>query len=203
MKCVGIREGKARLSELARAAADGETTVLTVYGKPIAVISPIEQTTKAESGSNADELRKALLSLPIIWILGSRAPTTQPTERHALNTWLIDTPLFATLALSSQKPELRHWLACIVSPFFSRRPHSSRSRRPSNEFRLASSCASAPYEIGSMASPLHSVIEFTLSTPQSRFERVRSFLIAIPRSPVIAFMTWCSWRRLRPMVMAC
>jgi prevent-host-death family protein len=64
MKSVGIREGKARLSELARAAADGETTVLTDYGKPIAVISPIEQTTKAESGSDADGFRKALLSLP-------------------------------------------------------------------------------------------------------------------------------------------
>jgi predicted nucleic acid-binding protein len=42
----------------------------------------------------------------------------QPTERHALNTWLIDTPLFATLAPSSQKPELRHWLGKHSEPVF-------------------------------------------------------------------------------------
>jgi hypothetical protein len=54
---------KARLSELARAAAKGEATMLTDYGKPIAMISPIEQATKAGSGSDAGEFRKALLSL--------------------------------------------------------------------------------------------------------------------------------------------
>jgi antitoxin (DNA-binding transcriptional repressor) of toxin-antitoxin stability system len=63
MKSVGIRDAKARLSELARAAA-GEATMLTDYGKPIAMISPIEQATKAGSGSDAGEFRKALLSLP-------------------------------------------------------------------------------------------------------------------------------------------
>ena len=41
MKSVGIREAKARLSELARAAANGDATVLTDYGKPIAMIAPI------------------------------------------------------------------------------------------------------------------------------------------------------------------
>ena len=40
--------------------------------------------------------------------------------------------------------------------------------------------------------------EFTLSTPRSRFGRVSSFPIAIPGSPAIAFMTWCSSRRLDP-----
>jgi antitoxin (DNA-binding transcriptional repressor) of toxin-antitoxin stability system len=64
MKCVGIRVAKARLSELARAAAEGEVTILTDYGKPIATIAPIEQTTKEESGSDAGEFREALLSLP-------------------------------------------------------------------------------------------------------------------------------------------
>jgi prevent-host-death family protein len=44
MKSVGIREAKARLSELARAAAKGEATILTYYGKPSAVIPPIGQT---------------------------------------------------------------------------------------------------------------------------------------------------------------
>jgi antitoxin (DNA-binding transcriptional repressor) of toxin-antitoxin stability system len=38
--------------------------MLTDYGKPIAMISPIEQATKAGSGSDAGEFRKALLSLP-------------------------------------------------------------------------------------------------------------------------------------------
>jgi prevent-host-death family protein len=42
MKSVGIREAKARLSELAKDAAKGEVTILTDYGKPIAMISTIE-----------------------------------------------------------------------------------------------------------------------------------------------------------------
>jgi toxin FitB len=35
-----------------------------------------------------------------------------------MNTWLIDTPLFATLAPSSQKSELRHWLDMHRDPIF-------------------------------------------------------------------------------------
>ena len=46
MKCIGIRVAKARLSELARAAAKGEVTILTDYDKPIATIAAIEQMTK-------------------------------------------------------------------------------------------------------------------------------------------------------------
>jgi prevent-host-death family protein len=62
MKAVGIREAKARLSELARAAAKGDATILTDYGKPVAVVAPIEQAEKCASG--AGEFREALLSLP-------------------------------------------------------------------------------------------------------------------------------------------
>ena len=43
MKSVGIREAKGRLSELARAAANGEPTLLTDYHKPLAVITSIEE----------------------------------------------------------------------------------------------------------------------------------------------------------------
>lgn len=64
MKSVGIRVGKARLPELARAAARGEATILTDYGKPVAVIAPIEQPVAKESASQAAEFRDALLSLP-------------------------------------------------------------------------------------------------------------------------------------------
>jgi antitoxin (DNA-binding transcriptional repressor) of toxin-antitoxin stability system len=64
MKSVGIREAKARISELARAAANGDVTVLTDYGKPIAMIAPIEQATTEERASDAREFREALLSLP-------------------------------------------------------------------------------------------------------------------------------------------
>jgi antitoxin (DNA-binding transcriptional repressor) of toxin-antitoxin stability system len=70
MKSVGIREAKARLSELARDAAKGEVTMLTDYGKPIATIAPIEQTIKEERGSDAGEFREALLSLPYHLDLG-------------------------------------------------------------------------------------------------------------------------------------
>jgi antitoxin (DNA-binding transcriptional repressor) of toxin-antitoxin stability system len=70
MKSAGIREAKARLSELARAAAKGEVTILTDYGKTIAMISSIEQTTNAESRFDAGEFRQALLSLPYHLDLG-------------------------------------------------------------------------------------------------------------------------------------
>jgi hypothetical protein len=49
---------------------EGEVTVLTDYGKPIAIISTIEQATKAESRSDAGEFREALLSLPYHLDLG-------------------------------------------------------------------------------------------------------------------------------------
>jgi prevent-host-death family protein len=42
MKSVGIRKAKPCLSALVRAAAGGETTLITDYGKPVAVIAPIE-----------------------------------------------------------------------------------------------------------------------------------------------------------------
>ena len=45
MKSIGIREAKAKLSALARAAASGTPTVLTDYGKPIAVIGPLDVVT--------------------------------------------------------------------------------------------------------------------------------------------------------------
>jgi prevent-host-death family protein len=64
MKSAGIREAKARLSELARAAAMGEVTIITDYGKPIAMIAPIERATTEERASDAVGFREALLSLP-------------------------------------------------------------------------------------------------------------------------------------------
>src|SRR5271166_4961422 len=42
MRSVGMREPKAHFSELVRAAANGELIVLTDYGKPLAVITSIE-----------------------------------------------------------------------------------------------------------------------------------------------------------------
>src|SRR3984957_6866002 len=70
MRSVGIRIAKARLAELARDAGQGEVTILTDYGKPIAMISSIEQATNAESRSDAGEFREALLSLPYHLDLG-------------------------------------------------------------------------------------------------------------------------------------
>ena len=77
MKSVGIREAKARISELARAAARGEATVLTDYGKPVAMVGPLEQTTVEETGSDAGEFRKALLSLVEIEAAIGRVPASQ------------------------------------------------------------------------------------------------------------------------------
>ena len=66
MKSVGIREAKARLSALARAAANGEATLLTDYGQPIAVIASLERGSgdKAAGVSDASEFRRSLLAVP-------------------------------------------------------------------------------------------------------------------------------------------
>ena len=42
---VGIRDAKPNLSALVRAAAKGETTLITDYGKPVALIAPLETAT--------------------------------------------------------------------------------------------------------------------------------------------------------------
>ena len=63
MKTVGIREGKANLPALARAAAAGEPTLLTVHGKPIAVITAIPES-DTKKLSDPSEFRLALLALP-------------------------------------------------------------------------------------------------------------------------------------------
>jgi toxin FitB len=66
MKSVGIREAKGRLSELARAAANGEPTLLTDYGKPRAVITSIEEggASHAAGFSDVSKFKQALLAVP-------------------------------------------------------------------------------------------------------------------------------------------
>lgn len=57
MKSAGIREAKARLSELARAAAKVRPPSLLTTAKPVAMVGPLEQTTVEETGSDAREFR--------------------------------------------------------------------------------------------------------------------------------------------------
>jgi prevent-host-death family protein len=65
MKSVGIREAKTHLSALARAAAKGEPTLLTDYGKPLAVITAIAPVVEGhDDRSDPSEFRKALLAMP-------------------------------------------------------------------------------------------------------------------------------------------
>ena len=66
MKTFGIREAKARLSALARAAAAGEAAVLTDYGKPIALIVPLDASPSEQESGESDpaQFRQALLALP-------------------------------------------------------------------------------------------------------------------------------------------
>ena len=53
-------------SELVRAAANGELIVLTDYGKPLAVITSIEDegANRADDSADASKFRQALLALP-------------------------------------------------------------------------------------------------------------------------------------------
>lgn len=71
MKSVGIRQAKARLSALARAAAAGESTLITDYGKPIAMISSLVENPAHEEASSA------LIEEP-------KPPTDAAAFRHAL-----------------------------------------------------------------------------------------------------------------------
>jgi prevent-host-death family protein len=64
MRSAGIREAKARLSELARAAANGEPVLLTDYGRPLAIITSLERGGVRQAASDPAEFRKALLALP-------------------------------------------------------------------------------------------------------------------------------------------
>ena len=76
MKSLGIRQAKARLSALVRAAAEGDYTLITDNRKPVAMIGPPPQdpvdaedsssspTEKAKAPSDAAEFRKALLAVP-------------------------------------------------------------------------------------------------------------------------------------------
>ena len=63
---VGMREPKAHLSGLVRAAANGELIVLTDYGKPLAVITSIEGegANRADDSADASKFRQALLAPP-------------------------------------------------------------------------------------------------------------------------------------------
>jgi antitoxin (DNA-binding transcriptional repressor) of toxin-antitoxin stability system len=76
MKSLGVRQAKAHLSALVRAAANGECSLVTDNGRLVAMIGPPPQdpaeakdcssllTEEAKSLSGAAEFRKALLGVP-------------------------------------------------------------------------------------------------------------------------------------------
>jgi antitoxin (DNA-binding transcriptional repressor) of toxin-antitoxin stability system len=75
MKTLGIRQAKAHLSQLVRAAAKGECSLITDNRKPVAMIGPPPQdpveadessspTEEAKPLSDAAEFRKALFGVP-------------------------------------------------------------------------------------------------------------------------------------------
>ena len=66
MKSVGIREAKAHFSELVRAAAKGERIIITDFGKPLAMITSIEERSgsHANGSSDASKFKEALLAIP-------------------------------------------------------------------------------------------------------------------------------------------
>jgi antitoxin (DNA-binding transcriptional repressor) of toxin-antitoxin stability system len=57
---------KAQLSALARAAANGEPTLLTYYGKPLAMIASIDRSTANQTTGVSDltGFRRSLLAVP-------------------------------------------------------------------------------------------------------------------------------------------
>jgi len=66
MMSVGIREAKARLLALARAAANGQPTLITDHGKPRAVITSIRGAPGGHPAGMSDlsKFKQSLLALP-------------------------------------------------------------------------------------------------------------------------------------------
>jgi prevent-host-death family protein len=75
MKSFGIRETKAHLSQLVRAAANGECSIVTDNGNPVAMIGPLpanalnaedapQAVEETKPLSNAAAFRNALLGAP-------------------------------------------------------------------------------------------------------------------------------------------
>jgi prevent-host-death family protein len=66
MRSVGIRDAKAGLSKLVRAAVNGEPILLTDYHRPLAVITSLERGGFGKAASDPAEFRGALLALPYV-----------------------------------------------------------------------------------------------------------------------------------------
>ncbi len=66
MRSVGIREAKAHFSALVRAAAKGERIIITDFGRPLAMITSIEEgsASHVDASSDASKFKEALLSIP-------------------------------------------------------------------------------------------------------------------------------------------
>jgi antitoxin (DNA-binding transcriptional repressor) of toxin-antitoxin stability system len=75
MKTLGIRQSKAHLSTLVRAAANGECSLITDNGRLVAMIGPPQDPAEAEHSSpsptevakplsDAAEFRRAILAVP-------------------------------------------------------------------------------------------------------------------------------------------
>ena len=117
---VGMREPKAHLSELVRAAANGELIVLTDYGKPLAVITSIEGegANRADDSADASKFRQALLALPHHLDVNFELDQHQ-TREASVTSWLIDAALFKSLAPGQRRTDsFRPWIETHEDPLF-------------------------------------------------------------------------------------
>jgi len=66
MDPIGMREAKAKFSAIISAAGNGERTIVTNHGRPVAMIAPCEEEGRKECAirSNLPPFEQALLSLP-------------------------------------------------------------------------------------------------------------------------------------------
>jgi antitoxin (DNA-binding transcriptional repressor) of toxin-antitoxin stability system len=89
VKSVGIREAKAHLSALARAAANGEPTLLTDYGEPRAVMTSIKSDEVGRAVGISDHRNSNNAYWPFRMPLSSTSSSLGYNRRRAiLNTWL-------------------------------------------------------------------------------------------------------------------
>jgi len=66
MNSVSIREAKDKFSAIIRAAGNGETTIVTNQGRPVAAIAPFKEEGQEERPNRPEppSFEQALLSLP-------------------------------------------------------------------------------------------------------------------------------------------
>ena len=173
MKTLGIRQTKAHLSQLVRAAAQGECSLITDNRKPVAMIGPPPQDpVEAKSLRRRSPKRASRSPTPPSFARRSSAfpplsnSTSNDTNGKNMSTWLMDTPLFSMLQTAKAKP-LLEWCEANDASLFISAASLTYVGQAINKFPGSQSHAPRLSAGGSTKSSRASPTGYTQSTPRS------------------------------------